>query len=56
MGLDKIVPIIFLLTILILVLPNFLETNSKLKLFFKNLIIWSIIVVFVVIVSYVILL
>ena len=50
MGLDQIIPAIFLLAVLFLILPNFIETNSKLKLFLKNLFIWSIIVSFIVIV------
>ena len=54
MGLDQIVPTIFLLTVLILILPGFLSTNSKTKQFLKNLFIWSIIVVSVMIVSYLI--
>jgi len=54
MGIEKLIPAIFLIAVLILVLPNFIATNSKLKQFLKNLIIWSIIVVFVVVVSYLI--
>ena len=54
MGLDQIIPAIFLIAVLILVLPSFFATNSKSKLFFKNLLIWSIITVTVVIVSYLI--
>ncbi len=52
MGLEKIIPAIFLIAVLILILPSFLETNSKSKEFLKNLFIWSIIVVSIVIVSY----
>tara|TARA_B100001540_G_scaffold138301_1_gene122995 strand:+ start:34 stop:204 length:171 start_codon:yes stop_codon:yes gene_type:complete len=54
MGIEKIIPAIFLIAVLILVLPGFLKSNSKLKQFSKNLVIWSIIVVSVVIVSYLI--
>tara|TARA_B100000035_G_C20802441_1_gene466120 strand:+ start:239 stop:409 length:171 start_codon:yes stop_codon:yes gene_type:complete len=54
MELEKIIPALFLIAVLILVLPGFLASNSKLKLFFKNLFIWSIIVSSVVIVSYLI--
>ena len=50
MDLDQIIPAIFLLAVLFLVLPSFISSNSKLKQFLKNLFIWSIIVVFVVIV------
>jgi len=51
MGLEQIVPAIFLIAVLILILPGFIKSNSKSKQFMKNLFIWSIIVVFVVIVS-----
>ena len=54
MGLGQIIPTIFLIAVLILVLPGFLKTNSKSKIFTKNLFIWSIIVGIVVIVSYLI--
>ena len=54
MGLDQIIPAIFLIAVLILVLPGFLQTNSKSKQFFTNLIIWSIIVIAVVLSSYLI--
>ena len=55
MGLDQIIPAIFLIAVLILIIPGFLKTNSKSKQFIKNLSIWSIIVVSVVIISYLIL-
>ena len=44
MGLEQIIPAIFLILVLILDLPGFLRSNSKLKQFIKNLFIWSIIV------------
>jgi len=37
MELDQIIPAIFLIAVLILVLPAFLRTNSKLKQFLTNL-------------------
>ena len=52
MGLNEIVPAIFLLAVLILIIPSFVVSNSKSKIFFKNLIIWSIIVVLIVVVSF----
>ena len=52
MGLDQIVPAIALIAVLILVLPNFLKSNSEKKQLFKNLSIWGIIVLIVVILSY----
>ena len=36
MGLEQIIPAIFLIAILILALPGFLISNSKSKQFFKN--------------------
>ncbi len=52
MGLEEIIPAIFLIAVLILVLPEFLRSNSKLKRFFKNLAIWSIIVISIVTISF----
>ena len=51
MNLDKIIPALALIAVLILVLPNFLQTNSKSKVFLKNLFIWifvtTVIIVFI---------
>ncbi len=52
MNWDQIIPAIFMIAVLILVLPSFLQTNSKLKLFLTNLSIWAIIVSVVMIVLY----
>ena len=54
MGIEQIIPAIFLILVLILVLPSFLQSNNKSKQFFKNLVIWSVIVVSIVIISYLI--
>ena len=54
MGLEEIVPAIFLIAVLVLVLPAFLRSNSKLKQFLKNLSIWAIIILAVIVVSYLI--
>ena len=54
MNLDQIIPAIFLIAVLILVLPGFLNSNSKLKQFIKNLFFWSIIVVSIMLVTYLI--
>jgi len=54
MNWDQIIPAIFMIAVLILVLPAFLRTNSKLKQFLTNLSIWAIIVTFVMIVLYLI--
>ncbi len=55
MGLEEIVSSISLIAVLILVLPAFLRSNSKLKQFLTNLSIWAIIVLVVMIVLYFIL-
>jgi len=52
MNWEQIIPAISLIAVLILVLPAFLRTNSKLKQFFINLSIWAIIVIVVMIVLY----
>ena len=52
MGLEEIVPAISLIAVLILVLPAFLRSNSKIKQFLTNLSIWAIIVLGVMIVLY----
>ena len=52
MNLEQIVPAISLIAVLILVLPAFLRTNSKLKQFLTNLSIWAIIVLVVMVVLY----
>ncbi len=54
MGLEEIVPAIFLIAVLVLVLPAFLRSNSKLKQFLKNLFIWAIIILAIILVSYLI--
>jgi len=55
MNWDQIFPAISLIAVLILILPAFLKSNSKLKQFLTNLSIWAIIVLVVMIVSYLIL-
>jgi len=52
MNFDQIIPIIYLIGVLILVLPSFLHSNSKLKQFLTNLSIWVIIVLIVTTISY----
>tara|TARA_Y100000590_G_scaffold335414_1_gene381804 strand:+ start:99 stop:269 length:171 start_codon:yes stop_codon:yes gene_type:complete len=54
MGLEEIVPTVFLIAVLILVLPSFISSNSKLKQFLKNLSIWAIIVLAIMLVLYLI--
>ena len=50
MGLEEIVPAISLIAVLILVLPAFLRSNSRLKQFLKNLSIWAVIVLIIIVI------
>ncbi len=45
---DKIIPVIYMIGVLILVLPAFLESNSNLRQFLKNLSLWSVIVIIII--------
>ena len=54
METDQIMSAIFLVAVLALVLPGFLSTNSKVKLFMKNFFIWTIIVLAIIVVIYLI--
>ena len=54
MDLEQIVPAIALMLVLILVLPSFLSSNSNFKIFLKNISIWTIIVLVVMITLYLI--
>ena len=52
MNLEEIVPAFALIAVLILVLPGFIRTNLKKKVFLKNLSIWGIIVLSLVVLLY----
>ena len=52
MGLEEIIPSIALILVLILVLPGFIKSNLKKRIFFKNLSIWGIIVLLLMILLY----
>ena len=52
MDFDQIIPVIYLIGVLILVLPSFLQSNSKLKQLLANLSIWTVIVLIVTTISY----
>ena len=52
MNFDQIIPIIYMIGVLILVLPSFLQSNSKLKQFLVNLSVWIIIILIVTTISY----
>ena len=50
METEQIMSAIFLIAVLILVLPAFLSTNNKIKQFLKNLSIWAIIVLIIIVI------
>ena len=54
METGQIMSAIFLIAVLALILPGFLSTNNKLKDFFKNLSIWTIITLVIIVIIYVI--
>jgi len=44
---DQLIPIVYMIGILLLVLPAFLQSNSKLKQLLTNLTVWIIIVLII---------
>ena len=50
METEQIMSTIFLIAVLILILPAFLSTNNKIKQFLKNLSIWAIIVLIIIVI------
>ena len=50
METEQIISAIFLVAVLILILPAFLSTNNKIKQFLKNLSIWAIIVLIIIVI------
>ena len=52
MDTNQIMSAIFLIAVLVLILPGFLSTNNKVKQFLKNLSIWAIIVLGIIVIIY----
>jgi len=50
---DKLLSVIFMIGVLLLVIPGFLQSNSQLKQFLKNLIIWIIAILIIFIIIYI---
>ena len=44
---DKLIPVVYMIGVLLLVLPAFLQSNSKLKQLLTNLTVWIIIVLII---------
>ena len=51
--LDQLLPIVYMTGVLLLVLPTFLQLNSKLKKFLTNLTIWIFVVLIVLTIIYI---
>jgi hypothetical protein len=49
---DKLLSVVFMVGVLLLVLPGFLQSNSQVKQFLKNLTIWIIVVLIILIIVY----
>ena len=49
---DKLLSVIFMVGILLLVFPGFLQSNSKVKQFLKNLTIWITIILIILVIVY----
>ena len=54
METEQIMSAIFLIAVLALILPGFLSTNNKLKEFLRNLSIWTIVVLVIIVFIYLI--
>ena len=52
METNQIMSAIFLIAVLIIILPGFLSTNSRIKLFLKNFSIWAIIILVIIVIIY----
>ena len=50
MKIEQIMSAIFLTAVLVLILPAFLSTNNKIKQFLKNLSIWAVIVLIIIVI------
>ena len=50
---DQLLPIIYMIGVLLLVLPAFLQSNSKLKQFLTNLTVWIVVVLIILTVMYI---
>ena len=50
METEQIMSAIFLIAVLILILPAFLSTNNKIKQFLKNLSVWAVIVLIIIVI------
>ena len=50
---DQLLPVVYMIGVLLLVLPAFLQSNSKLKQFLTNLTVWIVIVLIILTIVYI---
>ena len=50
---DRLLPVVYMIGVLLLVLPAFLQSNSKLKQFLTNFTIWIVIVLMILTIIYI---
>jgi hypothetical protein len=50
---DQILPVVYMIGVFLLVLPAFLQSNSKLRQFLTNFTIWIIVVLIILTVTYI---
>ena len=50
---DRLLPVIYMIGVLLLVLPAFLQSNSKLKQFLTNLTVWIVVVLIILTIMYI---
>ena len=50
---DQLLPVVYMIGVLLLILPTFLRSNSKLKQFLTNFTIWIIVVLMILTIIYI---
>ena len=50
---DQLLPVVYMMGVLLLVLPAFLQSNSKLKQFLTNLTVWIVIILIILTIIYI---
>ena len=50
---DQLLPVVYMIGVLLLVLPAFLQANSKLKQFLTNFTIWIIVILIILTIIYI---
>ena len=50
---DQLLPVVYMIGVLLLILPTFLQSNSKLKQFLTNLTVWVIVILIILTIIYI---